>query len=259
MVIERKFFISIILILVPLFQVFPQEERPTTKLTLMELAIKELDSAVKSATTQEDLAKKAFDAMQNAEYISGLNFSEEIIPPLLENVPEFNNVFDLMEEKWLSFPADDYYDEVGILLLYGNIMAGRFEKADVLFMKMKGNMTGRHIDPYFNDNYVMEAIYRINFCKKLFVPLENLSVIYVAKMGLKMYGHQENWDKFWEAMELILDNCKGTRGAELLGALDKYRKAKLKYGSKESIPTEERKQLEYNLGIADEEVSRCED
>lgn len=264
LIIVKSFFVLVIVLTVlPPLQVFSQEKISTQeKLTPIELAIQELASAVKSATNQEDLAKKVFDAMPNFEYNAGFFFSTvSPISLILKDQPEFKNVLDFVEGKWLSFPINDYYDEVGLFLLWGNIIAGRFDKADALFTKMKENLPGKSIDPYFETNSLMEGIYKISFCREPFTTREDLSLFYAAKMVAQMYEYQGRQDKFWEVIELIINNYKDTKGAELFNTFYEARKAELRYKgvSFESISEEEIKQLNQlkdNAIMAREEMNK---
>lgn len=261
MISQKKFlvvFLAIVLTVIPFLQVSSQQEQTTISLrTPIESAIQKLDSAVKGATSQEDLAQKVFDTLQEFEYVVGIPISmgDLFLPPYLENQSEFNKVLDLIEEKWFSFPVDDFYDEVGIFLLYGNVIAGRFDKVETIFTKVKRDLPGRSIDPYFDGNSLVEDISNtiIPPCKKLFSPRKDLSLLYAAGLVMQMYSYQEKVDKNCEVMKLILDNYEGTKGAELLSIIYEYRS---KYSL---ISEEEKKQLKDNVKTAIKEIEQmCE-
>jgi hypothetical protein len=258
----RIVLLVIVLIVIPFLQISSQEKISPQKLTLMDSAIQELDSAVRGTATQEGLAIRLFDGMQSFEYNTGFIFSyyASLAPPFLGNLPKFEKVLDFTEKRWLSFPMDDCYDEVGIFLLWGNIAAGRYDKADTLFTQMKGNLRGKSVDPYFYSNSLMKAISETSLCKKLFSPREDLSLLHATQMVIQMYEYQKKDAKYWESIKLIIDNYGGRKGAELLSIMYEYREAELKYGSKESIPEEERKRLTDNMDAAFDKMRKmCEE
>ena len=225
---------------------------------VMETVAQELNLVVREATTQENLAKGIFDSLQNSEHNTGIAIFPSLFPSIpWKNQPEFSKVLNQIEGKWLSFPVDDYYDEVGIFLLLGNIVVGRFDKANALFTEMKANLIGKSIDPYFSSNSIIEVINEISFCQKPFNPRKDLSLLYATKMVMIAYRYQKNDDKFREVVNLLINNYKGTKGAELLSTI--YG-AELKYGSKESIPEKERKRLNDNAKVAIREmIKMCEE
>lgn len=261
--IKRRLFIqittlTIFLTIISFLPVFSQEELPipSEELPPLESFIRELDFTIKSATSQEDLAKRVFNVFQEIEYNTGIPISNRVfIPPspYLENLPEFKSIFDLMENKWLSFPKDEYYDENGLFLVYGNIAAGRFDKAEAIYEKILKDLPGRGIDPYFYRYTIINIIDKMAFYKESYASREDLSLAYVVRIIQEVYNSKKlnrDQNKILALVELLASNYNGTKAGEFFLATAEFNKAMIKYGSPEAIPSKERKQLSNNIWAA---------
>jgi hypothetical protein len=228
-----------------------------------ELFSEDIEPVINKATCQKDLAKGIFDVVQLEEGrkcadLPPERYSASFALYYFNSSPykrEFTDTIDGIEKKWVSLPADDYYGEVGLFLLYANIETGRFPQAEGVFEKLVQNCKGEGIDPQFETYSLMKAIEsRAALQKEFWRPREDLTLLYAASLTEHMYMLQGKPDKVAETLAVILNNYAGSKAAQFMKAAYEFEQADLKYGTSQEVSKEKREQLFNRLQTARKEL-----